>query len=172
MKESDMTRLLHRQSKLDAPPAIACLVFDMYAANRYVSSHGAVVYVGTGHCGLVAGCGFAVHILKTHFEDLSARMKYAIIRIYVDDITLTVRALGPEQAVRKMSIDLPICQAALKDKNQESNQGKEQAYSSNSAVLKLWKAMHPAYPGKITMQAGDLGITQRPVHRKKPSKTC
>ena len=65
-----------------------------------------------------------------------------------------------------MSVDLPICQSALTDKNQESNQGKEQAYSSNSAVLKLWKAIHPACPRTITMQAKDLGITQRPVHRK------
>ena len=74
--------------------------------------------------------------------------------------------MRPDQAVRKMSVELPICQAGLLDKNQVSNQGKEQAYSSSTAV-KLWKTTHPAYKGKVSMQAKDLGITQRPVHRKK-----
>ena len=67
----------------------------MYAADRYVTSHGAVAFVGSGYCGLTAWCGFAVHIPKAHFEDLSTRLQYAIIRIHVDDITLTVNLYRP-----------------------------------------------------------------------------
>ena len=110
----------------------------MYPADRYVFSHGAVVLVGAGYCGLIAGCGFAVHTLEAHFDDLAAKLQYATIRIYVDDITLTVRAMRPDQVVRNMSVELPICQAGLLARHQVSNQAKEQAYSSSSAVLKLW----------------------------------
>ena len=77
-----------------------------------------------GFSGLVAGCGLAVHMLKAYFEDLGKAMLHAAIRIYLDDITLTVRSMATHLAVRRMSKDLAICQAGLAAKQQVNNKAK------------------------------------------------
>ena len=72
-----------------SPPHVANLTFNMYAGDRRIALHGNMSEVLRGMCGLIAGCGFAVHMLKAHFLDLEANMLHSVIRIYVDDVTLT-----------------------------------------------------------------------------------
>ena len=67
------------------------LVFSLYAGQRYLQTHGAVSAAAGGNTGLVAGCGFAVHILKAflHIPPLGYGIR---VRVYVDDITVSVVA--------------------------------------------------------------------------------
>ena len=128
--------------------------------------HSSLVEAIVGHCGLIAGCGFAVFFLKAYFLDLDGAVLYCTIRIYVDDITMTAKGHSPSAVVRKLSRDMPKAKRALEQKDQRSNERKEQLYSPNVQVLKLWKACHPSYSGDITHQAKDLGICQRALHKQ------
>ena len=138
----------------------------MYGGCRHILLHASLVEDISGNSGLVAGCGFAVFFLKAYLMDIDGYVLYCTIRIYVDDITMTVIAANPNAVVRKVSRDLPKIKILLNEKHQDSNDKKEQFYSPNGQVLKLWKQCHPEYRGKITDTAKDLGICQRAVHRK------
>ena len=119
------------------PSQMANLTFNMYAGDRRIALRGNISEVLRGMCGLIAGCGLAVRMLKAHFLDLEANMLYSVIRIYVDDVTLTATGRDPRQAIRRVGHDLPKCQAGMQSKNQVSNAAKEQFYSPSAAALKL-----------------------------------
>ena len=84
------------------PRAISNLVFSLYGGDY---ARGNLQRCG-GNTGIVAGCGFAVHILRSflHPPDL----KYGTnVRIYVDDIALAACAKTPWGVVRAIGFALP-----------------------------------------------------------------
>ena len=70
------------------PAPIVNLVFGLYAGQRYISVHSAISNPCGGNSGLIAGCGFAVHILRA-FLQMDASKWSCQIRTYVDDITIS-----------------------------------------------------------------------------------
>ena len=88
------------------PGQIVNLVFSLYAGARHLSVHGAISQKCGGNTGLIAGCGFAVHILKAYLNVGDTGWK-AQVRTYVDDITLSVVANTHSEVVRILGHDLP-----------------------------------------------------------------
>ncbi len=80
-------------------PALA-----IYRATRWIRVEGAVAHVGRASCGVVAGCGMAVALLRAFLEPLLERALASIpapvrCRRYVDDVVLVMRG-APADAAR------------------------------------------------------------------------
>ena len=90
----------------------------------------------------------------------------ATLRVYVDDIVLTCSSSSAREVVRLLGRELPTLKDLMVNKGLVSSTAKEQFYSPSKPVLDLWKRTHRSYSGRCTQQAKDLGVTQRPLHRK------
>ena len=87
----------------------------------------------------------------------------AQVRIYVDDIALTAASKQPWGVVRALGFALPALKTYLMSRGMVLNDSKEQFYSPTLDVIHLWHRTHPAYLGKQSKQAKDLGSSQRGV---------
>jgi hypothetical protein len=110
------------------PPEIANLVFALYSGDRYLSVHSAFSQACGGNSGLIAGCGFAVHILAAFLRIGHTKWR-ANIRTYVDDITLSCTGPSPHSVVRTLGEELPRLKDYLISKHMVTNTTKEQLYS-------------------------------------------
>ena len=137
----------------------------MYSAERRLQVHNATSSACGGHTGLVAGCAFAVHILRSYLADLDLTLVYATVRKHVDDITVTIKATCASEAARRLARALPILSDIMANKRMVSNIGKEHIYSDSTDVLNWWRKCNPNYKGTVTNQAKDLGISQRAIHQ-------
>jgi len=146
------------------PGTLANLIFGLYSGTRHLLLHGAVSNPCGGNTGLIAGCGFAVHLLLSFLRDLGSAQ--VTTRIYVDDIALEVSAATPRAAVRILGNALPHVKVALTKRGMVSSDAKEQFFSPDKAVLRLWAVCHPRYQGKLGPCAKDLGVSQRPPWKK------
>ena len=79
-----------------------------------------------GHTGLIAGCGFAVRILKSYLNVGDVGWK-AQIRTYVDDITLSTVANTPKEVVRILGRSLPKVKAILAERQLVTSDAKRAA---------------------------------------------
>ena len=89
--------------------------------------HGAVSDPCGGNAGLIAGCGFAVRLLKSFLRGLGSA--HVTTRIYVDDIALEVTAATPREAARVLGNAVPHVKSALAKKGMVPSEAKAQFYS-------------------------------------------
>ena len=109
-----------------------------------------------GSTGLLAGCGFAVHILKAYL-DFDPTQWRATIRTYVDDVTLSYVGTSARDVARALGKELPLLKRRLPSRCMLSNDAKEQLYSPTVGVLHLWKRTQRADAGTLSKRAKDLG---------------
>ena len=141
------------------------LVFSLHSGQRYLQTHGAVSDLGGGNTGLVAGCGFAFHILRASLQPLPLGHGVTV-RVYVDGITVSVVAPTAWGVVRALGFGLPKLRDALSRQGVVLSQPKEQFFSPTIDVLSLWNRVHPTYAGHKDKTAKDLGASQRAIGKK------
>ena len=88
------------------------------------------------------------------------------VRVYVDDITVSVVAPTAWGVVRALGLALPKLRGALGAQGVVLSQPTEQFFSPTQDVISLWNRVHPQHAGHIGKSAKDLGASQRAVGRK------
>jgi ribonuclease HI len=149
-----------RAVRAGAPAPIIRLAFDMYTAERRLSVHGAIGRPVQVRNGLVAGCAFAVHILKAYLGPLRETGE-AEVRDYVDDVMLFAATPTPAEAAEKLSDTLAAVREWMGSQSMVLNPNKEQLYAPTAAGRRAWAEREPDYQGTVTAVATDLGTTQR-----------
>ena len=120
-----------------------------------MSVHAAISQRFGGPAGLIAGCGFAVHILKAYL-DFDPSQWRATIRTYVDDIALSYVGTSAQDVARVLAKELPLLKTSLISRHMVSNDAKEQLYSPTAGILNLWKHTNRSYAGTVSQSPGSL----------------
>jgi hypothetical protein len=118
---------LRTAAQTGCPRVILNLVFSLYGGPRRLLVHGAVSNPCGGNTGLIAGCGYAVHLLRAYLA--LCNPQGTSIRIYVDDITLSAVAPTAREVVRRLGRGVPQVKRQLAEKAMITGDSKEQFFS-------------------------------------------
>ena len=125
MKEFPHCQAAERARATGCPFSFVNLILGLYAVGRHLSVHAALSRTCGGPTGLLAGCGFAVHILKAYLA-LDVSHWRATIRTYVDDIALSYEGASARDVVRVLAKELPSLKGSLLSRCMVTHDAKEQ----------------------------------------------